>query len=148
MRNVVVDSCVLIDMFSKDRPRHDAAIRLGKKLGQDDVVALVPMHAFFEILTAMSSETRKLGRPSQSGEFKGTFPFRQEYVPIDQSFLDHYMFDPLPPRDALNVGAGDLVFLAIAWKRQCPLITEDQKLIKRAAAIGVAALDIEGYLSA
>jgi predicted nucleic acid-binding protein len=146
MSDAVVDSCVWIDMISKDRPRHGAAIDLARKFERDKVTVLVPMHAFFEILTAVSSEARKRGGSVKVGELGETFPFPQHYIPIDNDFLRQYVFDPLPPPEVLNVDAGDMIFLAVARKRQCPLITEDQKFVKRAVAVGVRALGVAEYL--
>ena len=147
MSEFVVDSCVWVDMIIKDRPRHAAAMDLGRKLAQDRVTVLVPMHAFFEIMTAASSESNKLGRPLGVGRFDEGFPLPQRYIPIDNAFLGEYVFNPVLTPDFLNVGAGDLIFLAIARKHQCPLVTEDAKFRARAAKIGIKAMDIAGYLS-
>lgn len=146
MSEVVVDSCVWIDMIIKDRPRHVAAINLARKLERDKVTVLVPMHAFFEIFTAVSSEARKRGGSVKLGELDETFPFPQRYIPIDNDFLRQYVFDPLPSPDLFNVDAGDMIFLAVARKHRCALITEDRTFIKRADCLGVKTFDVAKYL--
>src|SRR5262245_55976008 len=142
MSEVVVVSCVWIDMITKDRPRHQVAVELARKPERDHVTVLIPMHAFFEIFTAVSSEARRRGGSVKVGELDEPFPFPQEYIPIDNAFLAKYAFNPPPSLEVLNVDAGDMIFLAVARKHQCALITEDQKFMKRASAAGVSALGV------
>lgn len=70
-------------------------------------------------------------------------PFTILPVPIDQRFYEHYRDPTLP-----YIKAGDFIFLAMAKRDRCPLISEDGKLRNRAREAGVSVFSIDEFNSA
>jgi predicted nucleic acid-binding protein len=142
---VIVDTCVLIDMLLKGRPRHLQAERLREVLQSRGVKVRVPLYGLFELAAAMKQEfasptggTLQINRAISKLQ-----PLEFEFAPIDQAFFQKYYSSDLP-----TMKAGDLVFLAMAKTEGTPLITEDDSLYSEAKAAGVVAYRIEECIAA
>lgn len=144
MNILVLDTCVIVDMFITTRPRHSIASRLHREMVDSGSVAKVPAFAMFEISHAFKQEKRlndaKLmaKNHSNAGEESG---LTLELVPIDQDFIQQYFSLELP-----ELRAGDMVFAALAKGQSLPLVTEDQPLIKKVSECGIQAFTTSEYL--
>ena len=108
MSKVVLDSCVVVDMFMVTRPRHEQAKRLRFELARAGITARMPSFALFEISHAIRQESRlsngMLLDGAESGKENG---LSIDLVPIDEAFIHKYLGIPLP-----ELRAGDLTFAA------------------------------------
>ncbi len=143
MTTIVLDTCVLVDIFMATRPRHLIATELRNFIQCNSVKVRVPAFAMFELHHAIRQEQRlsdgKLLTGSDAGEQNG---ISVELVPIDDAFAQRHLTLDLP-----EVRAGDLVFLALAKGENLPLITEDQPFKRKASNAGVRVFGIQEYLT-
>lgn len=139
---VVIDASVLADIWIKSRPRHQIACQLAQRIKKDRIDVIVPMHAILELKCAIDNERQSPGKGDLSRDvFSETDPLEITTISIDQPFIRNY-FDLSVP----YMKAGDLPYVLIAKKRQCHLVTEDNKQCKAASSAGVIALKIETFL--
>jgi predicted nucleic acid-binding protein len=119
---VVIDTCVILDMFLKDSPRHLAAKSLLDCLTRDRTRVVIPFTGLFEGIANLTRQQAHHGRvltdPSQKG---ASLEFST--IPIDEAFFTRYHSESLPP-----LRTGDLLLFLIAEKDGHPLITEDNEL--------------------
>lgn len=142
---VVIDTCVLLDMEFNHRPKHERGKQLAGKLAAEKALALVPAHWFFEFLSAVLCEKKRLGTALEQGDLKHEFGFPMTLIPLDQSFLEGYLLPEMKSR-VIDLKSGDMIFSLIALKHQAPLITEDLKLLNEARRNGILSYTIEEYL--
>lgn len=138
MPDIIVDTNVLVDMHLSHRPRHQEALKLKHYLDSHSIRLKIPMHAMFEIASALQSEFRTVGR---SGFQISQGVIYTDPVPIDWDFIDRYFEADLP-----YLRAGDLIFVAMAKRDQALLITEDDDLYKVAKSVGVAVYRTKEFL--
>jgi predicted nucleic acid-binding protein len=143
---LVIDTSVMIDMLIEHRPRHEEAIEFAHLISRMDEIALTPMHMFFELLSAVMCEKRTHGAPPKTGEFEG-LPCRQQSIPIDNDFLRDYLFEPMSKGEFIDLGAGDMIIVAVARKHRVPLITEDKKMARISKELGVDVCSIQEYMT-
>jgi predicted nucleic acid-binding protein len=143
MPQIVLDTCVVVDMFMSTRPRHVQATQLRLALAKAGITARMPSFTLFELSRAIRQEKRlsngKLIDGPESGEENG---LSVDLVPIDEAFVHKYLDVNLP-----EMRAGDLTFAALAKGDRLPLVTEDAPLRKAAKAAGIGVFTIEEYLS-
>lgn len=142
MATIVLDTCVLVDMFMSSRPRHRQAIELRSLIRAKSIRVRIPAFAMFEVTHAIRQEKRLsngvLLSGSEAGEANG---LSVELVAIDEAFIQRHLTLDLP-----ETRAGDLVFLALAKGESMPLVTEDIPFRTIAAKAGVSVFGIDEYL--
>jgi predicted nucleic acid-binding protein len=139
-RPVVLDTGVIVDIFVKNRTRHDDAKRLAEFLIRRDIPVRAPMHALFE-LTAAIRQTVMNGPVRGNEGITEVHPLRIEYVTMDLPFFNRY-FDPSIP----YLKAGDLVVVCLAKGDNAILISEDDRQYAAAEASGVEVYRIAAFL--
>ena len=144
MSKTVIDTCVILDMFLIHRPEHARAARLVEELNERNIEVLLPMHAFFELTSAIMCEKRLaqgrglVGNAAISKEQ----PLKLTQVPIDLKFVDRYATGQMP-----DLASGDMIFVLLAYHDGLDLVTEDAKMLREAQRFGVAAFNVSDYLS-
>lgn len=144
MPAVVLDTCVIVDMFMHSRPRHAKAVRLKETITASNITVLIPAFAIFEISHAVRQEKQlNGGQVVQGVAWEGVSNgLNVDPVPIDESFVHRYLDVSLP-----EMRAGDLVFAALAKGEGLPLITEDKRFLTAAETAGIKAFSIDAYLN-
>lgn len=141
---LVVDTCVIVDMFLSSRPRHEIASRLLIEIRNSNSVVRIPAFAMFEISHAIKQEKRLNNGQIIStdhinaGEENG---LRLDLVPVDEKFAQKFLDLELP-----EIRAGDLVFAALAKGEGLPVVTEDQRFKQDAKSAGIQVFAIRQYL--
>lgn len=143
---VVIDTNILVDIFLESRSRYADAKKLGQLLSENRFLVKLPMHAFFELSSALRSE--KANKHSTepmpyNPEYTEKAGFRLDQVPIDEIFLNKYLDTTLP-----YLKGGDFIFLCMAKKDGSELITEDKKLYDAAKGAGVNVYSIKEFMEA
>lgn len=142
---VILDTCVLVDIFLESRDRHEIGKKLGVLLQKKCCKIKVPMHVMFELSCTLKN--------IKQNDFKNSsMPYSQEYteqsgfkifpVPIDEAFFESYLNVELP-----YIKAGDFIFLCMAKKDNSILITEDKKLLKKAKDVNVEVYNINEFIN-
>lgn len=134
MADIIIDTCVIIDMVDKNRPRHSEASELTKYLTENQLRIRFPCYGFFEIGSALRRSYTDV-----SHWFDETLYY--DAVAIDPDFIVKYYSRDLP-----YMKAGDSIFLAMAKVDGADLITEDNDLYKKAKVFGVNVYRISEYL--
>lgn len=143
MSDIIIDTSVLTDIVLTTGPRHSDAKELGKYLNENQVIIRVPMHALFEVSSALKNE-KMLSSPQKLqfwNELSEESPLRVKPVPIDEAFFKKYHSPDLP-----YMRAGDLIFVAMAKVDGAILITEDDAQYKKAKDFDVNAYRIRQFL--
>lgn len=145
--DVVLDTCVIVDLLIQERPRHETAKLLAAMLGASGCTVFIPAHAWFEIVSALLAEHHRKGAPQTFvGRRSNLLPFNNVIVAIDEAFVTTLLIEPLLDGVLIDVAGGDMIFAALALKHGMTLISEDEKLLKRAKKVGVSAVDVETYM--
>jgi predicted nucleic acid-binding protein len=141
---VIIDTCVLMDMFIVSRSRHRQAEELRALLKQLDVTPRIPMHGIFELRSAMQQELRATagGRAPLNRNITEADALPMQQVPIDEVFIKKYLAVNLP-----DLRAGDLIFVALAKGDGLDLVTEDVQMYQRSTAAGVPTFKIAEYMN-
>ncbi|RTL32719.1 MAG: PIN domain-containing protein [Rhodocyclaceae bacterium] len=144
MTVVVLDTCVIVDMFMHGRPRHAKAVRLKETITASNITVRIPAFAMFEISHAVRQEKRLNGGQIVEGAaWEGVSNGLEiDAVPIDESFINRYLDVGLP-----EMRAGDLVFAALAKGEGLPLVTEDRNFLTAAETAGIQVFSIDAYLN-
>jgi predicted nucleic acid-binding protein len=145
MKGVILDTSVMMDILLKDREAHDEAARLAKHLIERNVPIAMPMHAFFELTSAIMCEKRTHGGSlvnSAAEVLNENRQLKMVPVPIDLAFVNKYATGEAP-----DLRSGDMIFVVLAKVDGLDLITEDDKMLKEAKRLGVSAYRIAEYLS-
>lgn len=137
---IIVDTCVLIDMFVKSRSRHSQAQQLVTYLHDSGRTVMAPMHAMFEFKHAWDDEKASLSSEFPSPNTKDC-PLQLYTVWLDATFFNNCYRPDLP-----RLKAGDMIFVALAKSDGKPLITEDSEMHKKANEFGVDAYTIQEFL--
>ncbi|QSE97222.1 type II toxin-antitoxin system VapC family toxin [Fulvivirga lutea] len=133
MANIVIDSSVLADMLFSHRPRHSQAKRIYDFIKEENFEVLFPMHAHFEIISAARMEKNQVGQPLELMEsFDADSSINLKPIPIDTEFVNSYF-----PQQLIELKAGDMIFVGIALKEKCPLITEDNQMYREAQKLQI-----------
>jgi predicted nucleic acid-binding protein len=143
---VIVDTCVLADCLFKERPRHSLALGLVEELKHRSCTVVVPAHSFFELISVALSEKHRRGTPLSLSSFGKDLSVPIEMVAIDLPFIQSYLIEPAGSGIIIEGGGADAIFISIALKRGLPLISEDDKMLKRARAVGVSGHTIHEFL--
>ena len=140
---VIFDTCIMIDIIVASRPRHSAACRLSKELKSRGIVIIMPMHGYFEMISATKHEVRKSARLDMFNSAERESE-RLDFclVDIDKEFVIKYSATDLP----IGMGAADGIFTAMAKIDQMDLVTEDIKHYQHAKNYGVSVYKINEYL--
>jgi len=146
-RSVVLDTCVFADALFSNRERHDQAVELCTALKERGQNALVPAHAYFELVSVVFSDRHRRGQPLSLGEFGKELPIEVQIVDINLHFIETHLFPALAAGEALNSSGGDMVYLALSLGQSCPLITADAKLRVKAKQLGISVFSAEEYLN-
>jgi predicted nucleic acid-binding protein len=142
MSIIVLDTCVLVDMFMSTRPRHATASRLHTEMVQNGLVARIPAFALFEVWHAIHQEKRlNGGKLLSKGNIGLANGLTFDLVPVDESFTKNFLDLDLP-----EIRAGDLVFAALAKGEGLPLVTEDESFRKKAQDTGIQVYTTGEYL--
>jgi len=140
---MVIDASVLTDMFISERKRHDAAKKLAKHIKNQNIRVILPMHAIIEIKSAIEQERKQSSSTNLALDtFPEENPLEFKMVPIDDNFIADYFDKSIP-----HLRAGDLIYVLVAKKYSCPLITEDKAQYKVAKRIGLETYKIVEYLN-
>ena len=137
----VIDSCVLIDMFDPESPRHEVAKDLGDWLIDNRVKAFMPWTGMFELNRVITRIRKENPNHQLSAHFTEERPIVVERIPVDAAFFAKYFCRELP-----YTKAADMLFLSIAYVDKRPLVTEDNKLREAANGAGVAVYTIVEFL--
>lgn len=133
---LVIDTSVILDIVLRTRPRHKFAKLIGAYLIDNGIKVKVPMHAMFEIRSAMMNVkmlAKEKGEAIQFNEDIGEdTPLKIEPVSIDSAFFQKYFDAQIP-----HLEAGDQIFVALAKVDGLVLLTEDLSQYKAAKAAGV-----------
>jgi predicted nucleic acid-binding protein len=143
-KEIVIDASVLLDIVVRTRPRHKFAKLIGAYLIDNGIRIKVPMHALFDIRSAMlfaKTEAMEKGETVQINEDIGeTTPLNLDPVPVDDHFFRKY-YDPAIP----YLKAGDYVYVALAKVDGLILLTEDAAQYKAAKKAGVNVFNAEEF---
>jgi predicted nucleic acid-binding protein len=139
---IILDASVLTDIFVKSKPRHELGRMLSSYIKKNQVRVTIPMHAIIEVKCAIDNERLKPGYGEISSDFTEEFPLKLKTISIDQKFLREYLDLSIP-----YLKAGDLIYILIAKKHQCPFITEDKSQIKIAKSVGIEIYTIKEFLN-
>lgn len=137
VKHVVVDACVLTDIFIKTRKRHCLAEQFKNMMTEKNIRPLIPIHAAFEVKSAIENEC--LQHPNEVYNYID--PLKMDHVWLDRKFLEEYWDLSVP-----YIKAGDRYYILIAKKRNIPLVTEDSTQKKVAVKSGVKAFTIKEFL--
>ncbi|MCX5644207.1 MAG: PIN domain-containing protein [Phycisphaerae bacterium] len=139
---MVIDASVLVDIWVTSRPRHNIAQSLARYIKESRLLVTIPMHALLEVKCAIDNERKTPGQGDlRNNVFTQDDPLRVKYIAIDNAFIHDYLDLCVP-----YIKAGDLPYVLIAKKHNCPLITEDTKQYNVAQRAGVSAYTIAEYL--
>ena len=139
---MVIDASVLVDMFVANRTRHSLALKLAYHIKASKIAVTIPLHALLEMKCAIDCERKTLGCGNLANDlFSEDEPLRIKYIAIDNAFINKYLDLSVP-----YIRAGDLPYVLVAKKHNCPLITEDNQQYKVAKQAGVATYKIDEYL--
>ena len=138
---IILDNSVLSDVFIKSRRRHKEGRRLADHIKKNQIQVTVPMHAIIELKCAIDNERLSPGRREVSKVFTEESPLKLKTISIDQKFLREYIDLSIP-----YIKGGDLIYILVAKKHKCPLITEDKTQAKIAKSAGVMVYTIDEYL--
>mgnify|MGYP001206668879 CR=1 FL=1 len=133
----VLDCNILVDLFLKRRPRNQNADVLANFLTREQIKVRIPMHAMFELASALRQEAGKPEDYEISSRFTSEQPFAVETVDIDQSFFQRYFREDFP-----LLRGGDLIYFAYVVGearsgRTVILLTEDSRLHSAAREAGI-----------
>ena len=146
--DVVIDTCILMDILFAERPRHARAMDLAALLAASKRNVFIPAHAYFELVSAIASEHRRRVAPlTLVGSRSALLPFTTVVVSIDLNFVNDYLISSLAAGQFANVSGGDMIFVVIALKYKLVLLSEDAPLRVRAQRVGVDAMDADTYIS-
>ncbi|MFA4930396.1 MAG: PIN domain-containing protein [Patescibacteria group bacterium] len=137
--NIVVDTCVLLDIFFKNRSRHSKAKKIGEYAIENNITITVTLFSIFEFSSGSKQE-----RHNGSTEYKGINEknaLKLNALDINQEFFRKYFNAKLP-----YIKAGDCLLLSIAYKDKIPLITEDNHLYKKAKELNLEVYNIGEYI--
>jgi predicted nucleic acid-binding protein len=138
---VVIDTCVILDMFLADRPRHLAAKRLLDCLTRDRTRVVIPFTGLFEGIASLTREEAHRGHLSFDSS-QNAMSLEFSPIPIDEAFFQKYHRQGLPP-----LRTGDLLLFVIAERDRYPLITEDNELYDASKAAHIRVLRIAEYIA-
>jgi hypothetical protein len=143
-KEIVVDTGILLDILLRSRPRHKFAKRIGAYLVDHGIRIKVPMHALFEIKSAMLEEqwdARIKGESIPLNEdISEHTPLNYHPVAIDEGFFRKYFH-----ADITGLKAGDYPFVAMAKGDGLALVTDELPQYAAAKAAGVRVYTGEEY---
>ncbi|MFA4846251.1 MAG: PIN domain-containing protein [Patescibacteria group bacterium] len=141
MKEIILDTCVIIDIFEKTRPRHEKAKKVSDWIIENNVSLVLPITSRFEIDRTLVNIQQQNGiLHMQDGITKERPHIIKEYN-VDVGFFQKY-FDPSLP----YIKAGDYILMAMAKKDKLPLITEDTTLYNKSKEAGVEVFTEEEFL--
>jgi predicted nucleic acid-binding protein len=140
MKSIIVDSCIIVDVFLETAERHSDARRLGSYFVDNNIVIKMPMHALFEHACALRNKKEK-GQFRLQHAITQEKPLHVEFVAIDEKFFNDY-YDPTLP----YLRAGDFIFLAMAAKDGAILITEDDAMFNAAKKARIEVFRLREFL--
>ena len=139
-RDVLIDSCVLMDALFVFRANHKIASELLHQLAANGIVCYVPSHAYFEYavtcITHFKREPEKLGEIDRKLLPQG---LKLQVVTLSGEYADH-LIQRLSERALPDLKSQDLIYFCIARDRGMTLITEDKKLRNTARKGGIESL--------
>jgi rRNA-processing protein FCF1 len=141
MNEVILDTCVIIDIFEKTRSRHEIAKSLGDFLIEKNVKVVIPIFSLFEIHSAVGEIRNEHGSLLFQNSITKKRCLPLNVVSMDDGFFQKYYNPALP-----YTKAGDLILLSMAEKDKLLLITEDVGLLKKAKQVGVSAYTIKEFM--
>jgi predicted nucleic acid-binding protein len=140
MKPIILDTDVLVAIFVAPEKNHHNAKELADYLIDENIQPRIPMHGYFQLACAL----RRKGI-ERTLEFQDAItedrPIRINFVDIDQKFIERYDDPSLP-----YIKSGDFIFLAMARKDNAILITEDDKLYKKAVEAGIEVYKVKPFL--
>lgn len=146
--DVVMDTCILMDLLFAHRPAHLQAKRLAEVLNASQCTVFLPAHSYFELVSAMACQKRhSLNTPVLVGKREELLPFHTVVVSIDLQFVEDYLIWAAREGHVIDLKGGDMIFVALALRQKIALLSEDEKLRKAARKHDVAAFGIDEYLS-
>lgn len=138
MKTIIIDTCVLLDIFIIKRPRHEKAVALYDLILKNNIELQAPYTAVLELSSGIKSE-KKTQSVKFTNKIPWTKPMKVRFVPIDENFFNKYFNINIP-----YIPAYDSLLLLMAKKDAFPLLTEDKKHVrKRAESIGLEVYNIE-----
>lgn len=144
--DVVLDTSVLMDCMFAERPRHGRAQDLVAWLAQTRRRVFIPAHSYFELMSAILCEYRRLQKPLTLGKAGAALPFEFFVVTIGLAFVSEYLLTLTGSGKVVDLKGGDMIFAALALRHGLPLITEDARLAKVTRSHGGDACDVDEYL--
>ena len=140
MQPIILDTSVLVAIFMETEENHQHAKKLGDYLVDKNIWSNFPMHGFFELSSALKHKGIKGTFKLHEG-FPEEKPFGLKFINIDQKFFEEYHDLSLP-----YIKGGDMIFLSMDKKDNAILITEDDKLHKRAIEAGIEVYKVKPFL--
>jgi predicted nucleic acid-binding protein len=128
---LLVDTCVFIDSFDPQSPNYADSLSLLKELHAKGIILTMPAHGWFEVQCSLQRlvKDKRFSGPEIAGQRQ--YPIR--LLHIDKDFIEKYAFVDIP-----YIKAGDHIFVVVAKKEGCPLITSDERMTTVAKQSGVA----------
>lgn len=143
-KELVADTSAILDIIIRSRPRHKYAKAVGMYLIDNKIKVTVPMHALFEIRSAILSAKRGAAEslvPVQINEdISESTPLLYNPVPIDDAFFNKYFVEGIP-----CLKAGDYMYVALAMVEKLDFLTEDPRQYEAAKKAGVSVYSMEEY---
>ncbi|MBX3267654.1 MAG: hypothetical protein KF831_13220 [Acidobacteria bacterium] len=142
----VLDCNILVDLFLNRRPRSRNADVLANFLAKENIKVRIPMHAMFELASALKQEADNPENYNFSSRFTSMQPFEVETVDIDQSFFQQYFREDFP-----LLRGGDLIYFAYAVGEKragktVVLLTEDSGLHSAAREAGIEVYTLSEFV--
>lgn len=141
MKDVVVDTCIIIDSFDKSSIFHSDCVNILQILMNNRAIIYEPTYAMIEIACVVK-------RLKAEGKYNLEWVFNSEKnglvtknIEINNDFLTDW-FDPRLP----YIKSGDYIFMCIANKLKIPIITNDKPLINACEKCDIQAYNSEDAL--
>lgn len=94
---LIIDTCVLLDIFIPSRPRHSVAKVLAQKLKENAIVIRIPITSFFELSSAKKNINILANTPVPFDEyFSEANGLKIELIALDEKFMEDYLNISLP----------------------------------------------------
>lgn len=137
-REYVLDSSVFLAAFDKTSAERDVARQFLDELLKRQFMALMPTHAWFEVLCTWNRMKKE--NVFDPPDFGHSYPIK--FIHIDDLFLKKYG----NVVDLPYIKGGDHIFLVYAKVNDIPLITRDKKMFQVARACGARVFLPEEYM--
>jgi predicted nucleic acid-binding protein len=143
-KEIVIDTSIILDILLTSRPGHRFGKLIGVYLIDNGVRITVPLHAMFEIKSALlhakHDAAAKGGEIRINEDVSESTPLQYNFIPIDNAFFEKYFDAELP-----HIKAGDYMNVALAKADGLTLLTDDPVQYDAAKEAGVKVHNSEEF---